>query len=105
MKTRAIALTLLAMLAAIMPAAPAAARPDSTQHLRSDRPFYDSAPDSRLVEINPALAVGISSLMLNFESAVPGVSNFMLSPGTLMRAGVDVRFNFNRSLGLGTGLE
>lgn len=105
MKTRAIVLLLLAALTAIMPAASAAARPDSTQLSRSDRLFYDPAPDSRLIEVNPNVAVGISSLMLNFQSAIPGVSNFMLAPGVLMRAGVDVRFNLNRSLGLGTGLE
>lgn len=97
MKTRAIAILLLALLGAAMPAA--AVRPDSA------RTFYDSSPADRLVEINPNISVGINSLMLNLPSAVPGVSNFMLSPGTLMRAGVNVRFNLNSSLGLGTGLE
>lgn len=105
MKTRAIALMLLAAFAAFLPAVPAAARADSTQRARSERLFYDPSPDSRLVEVNPNVAVGISSLMLNFQSAIPGVSNFMLAPGVLMRAGVDVRFNLNRSLCLGTGLE
>lgn len=102
MKTRAIALMLLAALAAFLPAAP---RAESPQPVSSDRPFYDSAPDSKLVEVNPNIAVGLNSLMLNIPDAVPGVSNFMLSPGTMMRAGVNVRFNLNRSLGLATGLE
>lgn len=105
MKTRVLALMLIAAIAAFLPGVTAAAGGDSAQRQRSDSFFYDPSPESRLVEVNPNMAVGISSLMLNFQSAVPGVSNFMLSPGVLMRAGIDVRFNLNRSLGLGTGLE
>lgn len=105
MKTRALAIMLLAALTAILPAAPQAARPDSSAHARADRPFYDPSPDGRLIEVNPCVSVGMNSLLQNMPTAVPGVSNFMLSPGTLMRAGLNVRFNLNRSLGLGTGLE
>lgn len=97
MKTRALAIALLASLL-MMPVAAVA-------QSRSDRPFYDTSRDSTIVEINPNVAIGLNSLLLNLPTAVPGVSNFMLSPGTLMRAGVNVRFNLNRSLGLGTGLE
>lgn len=72
---------------------------------RGAEPFYDSGRPAKLLDINPHIGVGMSSIIQNYGSAVPGLSDFLLSPGCLIGAGVDVRFAIRNSFGIGTGLE
>lgn len=71
----------------------------------SAKDFFDGSLPTRIVEVNPTVGVGISSLLQNYGSAVSGVTDFLLSPGCKVSMGADVRFVIRRSLALGTGLH
>lgn len=72
---------------------------------KDEVPFYDSAHADKFLELNVHAGVGLSSVMQNYGSVVPNISDFFLSPGVLMRAGLDVRFNIRNSFGIGTGID
>lgn len=67
-------------------------------------PVVDKSPSQKLVEIKPYVAAGASTLLLNYDKVVPGVTNVLTSPGSIWRAGVDVKFYLNNFVGLATGL-
>lgn len=67
--------------------------------------FYDSGRPADFLEFNAHAAVGVMSLVHNFGAAVPDLSDFLLSPGTMIDLGLTVRFNLRNSFGLATGLE
>lgn len=67
--------------------------------------FYDSRRPADFIEFNAHAAVGVMSLVQNFSKAVPDMSDFLLSPGTMIDMGLTVRFNLRNSFGLATGLE
>lgn len=67
--------------------------------------IFDSSVPDKVVEMNPHFGVGMSSIIQNYGSVVPGLSDFLLSPGCLINFGMDVRFVIRNSFGLGTGLN
>lgn len=67
--------------------------------------FYDSRRPARLLEFDAHAAIGMMSLVQNFSSSVPNLSDFLLSPGSMIDLGLTVRFNLRNSFGLATGLE
>lgn len=72
---------------------------------KDEVPFYDSSHADRFLEINLHAGLGLSSAMQNYGNVVPNISDYFFSPGVLMRAGLDVRFNIRNSFGIGTGLD
>ncbi len=95
-KARTIALAILmAMVAAIG----ASAQDQETVRL------YDGSRSDKFLELDLHAGVGLSTVIQNYSSEIPGLSDFLLSPGCLVRMGVDVRFVIRKSFGLGTGLE
>ncbi len=72
---------------------------------KDDAPFYDSSRAQNFIEINAHAGIGLSSVVQNYGSVIGNLSDFFISPGVLMRAGVDVRFGIRNSFGLGTGLD
>ena len=68
-------------------------------------PVYDSAHAERFIEINAHAGIGLSAVLQNYGSVIDNISDFFFSPGVLMRAGLDVRFNIRNSFGLGTGID
>ncbi len=67
-------------------------------------PVVDRSPSQKVVEIKPYVAAGASTLLLNYDKVVPGATNVLTSPGSIWRAGVDVKFYLNNFVGLATGL-
>lgn len=72
---------------------------------KDDVPVYDSTHAAKFLEINIHAGIGLSSALQNYGSVIDNISDFFFSPGVLMRAGIDVRFNIRNSFGLGTGLD
>lgn len=94
-------LVALAALALAAPMASLAADGQKTDEL----PFYDSAPARKFIEINAHAGMGLSSVVQNYGSVIDNLSDFFISPGVLMRAGIGVRFGIRNSFGIGTGLD
>ncbi|MCM1225649.1 MAG: PorT family protein, partial [Lachnospiraceae bacterium] len=92
-----LAITLLALASALR----CAAQPGDSEEL----PFYDSSHASKFLEIDLHAGIGISSVAQNYGSVVAGITDFFYSPGVLMRAGAQVRFNIRNSFGIGTGID
>lgn len=67
--------------------------------------LYDLNAPTKLIEVNPFIGVGISSVLQNYSSVIPGLSDFLLSPGFALDGGVDVKININNAIGIGTGLN
>lgn len=83
----------------------ASASPGDTDSLRADMiPVVDKGSAGQLLEIKPYVAAGASTLLLNYDKVVPGVTNVLTSPGSIWRAGIDVKFCINNFIGLATGL-
>lgn len=74
-------------------------------HMRQELPMFDSSRPQHIVEVNPHIGIGLSSLIQNYSSAIPGLSDLQLSPGCKMSAGVNVRFALRSSFALGTGID
>lgn len=81
----------------------AAAQGDT--HIRQEPPMFDASRPQHIVEVNPHIGIGLSSIIHNYGSAIPGLSDLQLSPGCKMSAGVDVRFALRTSFALGTGID
>ena len=76
----------------------------ATPHRAAASELFDAAVPNKVVELNPHIGVGMSSLLQNYGTAVPGMSDFLLSPGCMVNFGMDVRFVIRNSIALGTGL-
>lgn len=72
---------------------------------REDIPVYDSSHSQKFIEINVHAGMGLSSVVQNYGSVIDNLSDFFISPGVLMRAGIGVRFSLRNSFGIGTGLD
>lgn len=70
-----------------------------------DLPLYDGRTSQQWLETDVHAGVGLSSVIQNYGTKIPGITDMMLSPGCQFRGGVGVRFNLSRSFGLATGLE
>lgn len=70
-----------------------------------DVPMYDSRRTEKWIEVDLHAGVGITGILQNYGSKIPGITDMMLSPGCQMRGGLGVRINLNTSFGLATGLE
>lgn len=92
----------MAMAAALMTSLMAEGEPADS--LEMAMPVIDKGPAQKIVEIRPYVGAGVTTLMLNYDKVVPGVTNVLTSPGPLWRMGVDVGFSLNNFLGLNTGL-
>ena len=71
----------------------------------NEPPFFDTRKSENFIEVGAHVTLGISSVIQNYSKAVPGISDFQISPGFMGTIGVDVRFNLRNSLGLCTGLD
>lgn len=95
---------LVLVVAALLPVASYAQSAD-TDSLQADMmPVVDKGLAQQFVEIKPYVAAGASTLLLNYEKVVPGATNVITSPGSIWRAGVDVKFCLNNFIGLATGI-
>ncbi|MCC8119565.1 MAG: PorT family protein [Bacteroidales bacterium] len=85
-----------------------AAEPDLQQRPHDpegDVPLYDSTRPEKWIEFQPHVSVGLSTIVQDYGSKIPGLSDFMLSPGCRMNLGLDIRFCIRNSFALATGLE
>lgn len=76
-----------------------------SQKSQTETHLYDSSNPGKWLELSVHASVGLSTITQNYVSAVPGLSDFMLSPGCRAGAGLDVRFDINKSFGLATGMD
>lgn len=67
--------------------------------------LYETSLPTKLIEVNPFVGVGISSVLQNYSSVIPGISDFLLTPGFSLEGGLDVKMNINGAIGIGTGLN
>ncbi len=70
-----------------------------------DYPLYDGSIPDRWIEFMPHASVGLSTVIQDYGSEIPGLSDFMLSPGCRMSAGLDIRFCIRNSFALATGVD
>lgn len=70
-----------------------------------ERPVYDTSAPSKFVEIKPHLAVGMSTAADNYSDVIPGLTDLQMSPGVLIRPGIDVMFSISNSVAVATGLN
>ncbi len=68
-------------------------------------PMYDSSKPTKWLEIDVHAGIGLTGLIQNYGTEIPGITDLMLAPGCQLRGGLGVRFNFNNSFGLATGLD
>lgn len=68
-------------------------------------PFVDTSRPENVIEGSVNIGVGASSMIQNYRSAVPGLSDFTFSPGTMMSVGADVQLPIRNFLAIGTSLN
>ncbi len=78
---------------------------EPVSHSGTEYPLYDSSRPEKWIEFQPHVSVGLSTIVQNYGSQVPGMSDFMLSPGCRVSGGLDIRFCIRNSFGLATGME
>ncbi len=92
----------MAITGCLMPALPALGTPVPDVAPRQDSV---AVATGKWIEVDVHAGVGMTSVMQNYSSGIPGVTDFMLSPGVQFRGGLGVRFNLSHMIGLGTGME
>ena len=91
---------ILAAIALVSGALPSAAA--STENVR---PFLDTSRPEKLLDVGVHAGLGISTLIQNYASAVPGCADFHLSPGLQSAFGATVELPLRRYIAIGTGAD
>lgn len=68
-------------------------------------PFMDTSRPTKIVEAGVNVGVGASSMIQNYRTVIPGLSDFTFTPGVMVSFGADVKLPIRNYLAVGTALN
>lgn len=72
---------------------------------RADSTMVDTSRPARFLELGAHVSVGASSILQNYASGIPGVSDLQVTPGCMAGLGFSARFVIRNFFAIGTGLD